>query len=102
MTIKQRRNWGWSVGGILTIAGLIWTAAAWATDNDALDCTQTEQIGLANAKAVESLTIAVENRTRATILEARVLQLEERMDRLESMSEMITEMYEVIVIREGE
>jgi hypothetical protein len=102
MTLKQRRNWGWSVGAIITLAGIIWTASAWAADNDALDCAQTEQISTANAKAVESLTIAVENRTRATIMEARVLQLEERMDRLESMSEMVSEIYEIVVMRGGE
>jgi hypothetical protein len=97
MTLKQRRNWGWSVGAIITLAGIIWTASAWATDNDALDCAQTEQIGLANAKAVEALTISVETRTRSIIMEARVVELEERMAKSDSTSAMISEMYEVIV-----
>lgn len=96
MTAKQRRGFNWTVGIAVTLAGIIWGAAAWATDNDALDEQQSVDIHACEDKSVEALTISIENRTRAVIMAARVDELERRMDNLEAMQPLIEDIHEAV------
>ena len=97
MTAKQKRGFNWTIGAIIALAGIIWGASAWATDNDTLDALQTEQIKSCEVKSIEAITISIENRTRATIMAARVEELESRVSDLEDLEDMVEDIHHVIV-----
>jgi hypothetical protein len=96
MTVAQKKV-NWTIGIIITILGLVWSAAAWATSNDTLDDQQSSQIEAATMKALEAFENSIENRTIAIIMSSRVDDLEERMDALEELQPLIIEIHQAVV-----
>ena len=95
MTIRQKKAFNWTMASLITVAGLIWAASAWAGELNYSDAEQDCRLDQQQTKDEILESQVIEIRTRMEIAEARLDINEERMNReMSRISSQIDQIYQ--------